>query len=157
MGGGRHQRARRGFSVIEVIVATGLFALFAVVIGQAVYNVLVATQPRERAEEALEQDIRFVMRQVLQTGSIDELEQGDYVETLTHGRVDWRAEAELMEVVDLHELRVTLEFSDPAVEPRERELVRYVLRPGWTDPAERSDLLQRKEEALSSLRMEPGL
>jgi len=148
--------ARRGFSAVEVVVAMGLFVLFAGLIGQAVVDVLHATN-RQADDGELEQDLRFVVREVLQVQTREEIERGDFIETLGHGRVDWRGELEPTEIVDLHELRIFITFSDPDIEPREREEIVFALRPDWSDPRDRSDLLQRKRETLDASRAFDGL
>ncbi|MEN8662859.1 MAG: type II secretion system protein [Lentimonas sp.] len=139
---------KRGFSLIEVVIAVALFGMAATVLSSTFVNALLARE-RGQSNAIRDADIRAVRMQLLLEPNLDDAEDGDHYETLNNGEADWRAQIEPTEVVDLFQVLFEIEFSEPYEnqEPTYSEVL-YLLRPTWSKASDRSDLLQEKKEAL---------
>ncbi|HEX2100199.1 MAG TPA: prepilin-type N-terminal cleavage/methylation domain-containing protein [Candidatus Synoicihabitans sp.] len=134
---------RRGFSMIEVLIALAIFALAAVVLGAAYINVLNAYA---RATEVAQQqeDVRFARQAVFQQADREELEKGGDFQTTDGRRVSWQATVEPTNLPDLFEVRFICEVSGaPGSRPEAFEQRFRLLRPTWSEADEREKL--RKE------------
>lgn len=139
---------RRGFSLIEVVVAVALFASAAVVLSSAFVNALLARDFGKRNADFAE-DVRTVRLQLLLEPNLEDAEDGGLYETFGSGEAEWEAVIEPMEVVDLFYVRLQITFSEPpeGVDPLYVEEL-YLLRPTWSESEERSDLLADKRDEL---------
>ncbi len=142
---------KRAFTLIEILIAVGIFAIAAAVFMQTVDSGLQALRST-RSSTDRQQVLRFMMRQVLALETRDEVEDGGDITFDDDTRIDWNAELEETEVLDLHKLIVTIEFTDSETgEDIELTDNRIVLRPAWSDPIDRSTLLDDKKRGLDSL------
>jgi general secretion pathway protein I len=141
-------RSRRGFSLIEVVIAVALFAMAATILSSSFVNALLA-RDKSQSNDVRDADIRAVRLQLLLEPNLEDAEQGDRYETLNNGEATWRAEIEPMEVVDLFHVEFFIEFLDPqeGQYPTYQETL-YLLRPTWSESGERSALLEDKKQAL---------
>jgi general secretion pathway protein I len=139
---------RRGFSLIEVVVAVALFASAAVVLSSAFVNALMARDFGKR-NASFAEDVRAVRMQLLLEPNLEDAEDGGEFETFSAGEAEWEAVIEPTEVVDLFYVQLQMQFSEPpeGVEPLYRETL-YLLRPTWSVSEDRSDLLADKRDAL---------
>jgi general secretion pathway protein I len=134
------QIPRRAFTLIEVLVSLAIFALAAVVLSVAYLNVIGsyrALDAQQRSDEDWK-DLRFA---VLTESDLQKVEEGGRL-VLPGGReLSWQAKVEPTETADL--FRLTLEGNVPTsgdAEAWQRTQHLYVLRPAWSDPAEREKL-----------------
>lgn len=142
--------ARRGggFTLIEVLVSIAIFALAAVILGSAYVNVL-SGYHRMRGSTLDEGDVAFVRGIVLAEPKREVVEKGGDVRRADQGTVHWRAEIEPTNRADL--FRVTVECELPVNGPGPARRVTdsfLVLRPTWSDPAEREKLRAKFREEL---------
>src|SRR6188768_2753590 len=142
------RRARRGagFTLIEVLVSIAIFALAAVILGSAYVNVL-GGYHRMRGSAADESDIAFVRGLVLAEPKREVVEKGGDVRRADQGTVHWSAEIEPTNRADL--FRVTIECELPTSGPGPARRMRnsfLVLRPTWSEPAEREKLRAKFRE-----------
>jgi general secretion pathway protein I len=139
---------RRGFSLIEVVVAVALFASAAVVLSSAFVNALLARDFGKR-NAMFAEDVRAVRMQLLLEPNLENAEDGGLFETFSAGEAEWKAVIEPMEVVDFFRVILQIEFSEPSegIAPLYSEEL-YLLRPTWSEADERSDLLADKRDAL---------
>ena len=139
------RRARRGFTLVEVLVALCIFAMAAVVLGSAYLNVLNAYEVVARGTQ-INEDFAFARQQVLNEPDRKKLEQGGEFDTTAGRRARWSAEIESSTVADVYKVTFTCEIFDPTrTEPDKHTQTFMLLRPTWViDPAERSKL---KEDA----------
>ncbi len=133
-------RCRRAFTLLEVLVALAIFALAAIVLGAAYANVLISYADLNRVDERHE-DVRFARAALLAEADREKAEEGAEFESGEGRRVRWRAEIEPTNVADLFAVTFVCEVADPA-ELRPREIVQTfrLLRPTWSDAAERETL-----------------
>lgn len=132
---------RNAFTLMEVVVALGLFAIMAVALLQSVVNVqemLIQMDERKGDDDAK----RFVMRRVMESATRDEVTAGGMVQLSDGSSVNWTATLVDTTVPDLHHLTLILE--ETGGKPETLELWAY--RPGWSDSDTRSTLLQNLRE-----------
>ncbi|MGJ8651835.1 MAG: PulJ/GspJ family protein [Opitutaceae bacterium] len=141
-----------GFTLIEVVIAVALFAMAATVLSSTFVNALLAREHVQN-NDLLNADIRAVRLQLLLQPNLEDAEDGDDLETLNSGEATWSAEIEPMEVVDLFRVLLQIEFHEPLKDQQATySEVLYLLRPTWSEPGERSDLLQEKKDQLLNSR-----
>lgn len=134
------------FTLVEVLLALMLFALSAVVLGAAYLNVLNSYE-LVRQDQAVEEDLRFVRATVLQEPDREELEKGGELDSLYLGRVSWRTYLEQTPTPDLFHVRIEIDYEgDEERSPRQEVQEFYLLRPSWSDPAERDSMRTEMEQ-----------
>ena len=138
---------RRGFSLIEVVIAIAIAGTAFLVLTETFFNVLLTLEGLE-SESDYEKDVRFVRRQIIQIADRDELEEGGEITTLDLGEAEWDAEIEETETVDLFKLELEIEFENPAGEPIQYREILYLLRPTWSDPIESSAILSEVKDRI---------
>ena len=145
-------RTSSGFSLIEVVVALALFAMASVVLTSSFVNALLARE-HGQSNDLRNADIRAVRMQLLLQPNRDDAEDGDRYETLNNGTANWEAAIEPTNVVDLFQVQLQIEFSEPpeGSDAKHTETL-YLLRPTWSESNERSDLLQDKKDELQDSR-----
>lgn len=142
----------KGFTLIEVVIAVAIFAMAATVLISGFTNALLAREHGVNQDQ-FNADLRSVRMQLLLEPDIDEATRGGRFEMLGSGRASWEARIEPTSVVDLFQVDFRVIFENPPKGlPANYEETLYLLRPTWSDRAERSDLLQRKREELNNLR-----
>ncbi len=146
--GGSKRSAPNGFTLIEVLIAVALLAGALVVLAEGYANTLNALRAGEDKQN-WQQDIAFVRERILRIETLELLESGGTLETLTSGPARWEAELRPTNILDLHQLRFTIDFLD--LDRIVRQEV-TVLRPQWSEAADREDLLQEKREDLDQAR-----
>jgi general secretion pathway protein I len=143
-------RRRRAiaFTLIEVLVSIAIFALAAVILGTAYVNVLSGYQ-RMRGNALDESDVAFVRALVLAEPKREIVEKGGDVRRADQGTVHWSAEIEPTNRADL--FRVTIACELPTTGPGAGRRVSdsfLLLRPTWSDAAEREKLRAKFREEL---------
>jgi general secretion pathway protein I len=129
------------FTLLEVLVALMIFALTAVVLGSAYVNVLYSYQVAARANQTHE-DVAFARSQLLAEPDRKVVEEGGDFESTNNRRVKWTATIASTSINDLFTVTFVCEIADPAkAEPDKITETFTVLRPTWSDPAERGQLL----------------
>jgi general secretion pathway protein I len=133
-------RRLRAFTLLEVLVALAIFAMAAIALGAAYANVLISYADLNRVDERHE-DVRFARAALLAEADRENAEEGAEFESGDGRRVRWRAEIEPTNVADLFAVTFVCEVEVPG-EMRPREIVQTfrLLRPTWSDAAERETL-----------------
>lgn len=138
-----------GFTLIEVLVAILIAGLAFAVLSQAFANTLWSLS-LVQAEADTQGSIRFARSQILREPDRETFEDGGELPTLDLGLCTWEAEVEETEILDLFRVQLRMEFENPEgdVQPLVVENVVHVLRPTWSDPVERSQILEEAQERL---------
>jgi prepilin-type N-terminal cleavage/methylation domain-containing protein len=127
---------RRAFTLIEVMIAVGVFALMAVVLVGAVAQIQEAIF-ETRADSGKEEFRQFVMRRALGATDRDKFLAGGAAALPDGSSVNWSVIIEPTSIPDLHEVTIDLTWGDSASE----SLFLRAYRPEWSDADERSVLL----------------
>ena len=134
------QRRRAGFTLVEVLVALGIFAIAAVVLGTAYVNVLL-NYDAMRVRTAEKSDLAFARATLLAEPVRADAERGGQMTTAGGGTLRWRAEIREASRADLFEVALDFEVAAPgqAAARHTRETF-LLLRPTWSEPAKREQL-----------------
>lgn len=133
-------RARRAFTLIEVMIAFAIFAMSAVVLGSAYVNILNGYLAMSRTNTP-EDDARFARALLLAEPDHDKAQEGGDYDAGNGRHVRWKATIESTNLPDLQNVTFTCEISDPGQkDPTVVTQVFRVLRPTWSDPTERGKL-----------------
>ena len=134
-------RVRRGFTLIEVLVALSIFAMAVVVLGSSYLNVLIGYETVARGTQVNE-DFAFARQLVLREPDREKLEQGGEFETAGGRRAAWSVEITSTTVPNVFNVAFTCELNDPTrTQPDKLTQTFTVLRPTWViDTAERDQL-----------------
>ena len=132
---------RRGFTLVEVLVALCVFAMAAVVLGASYLNILTSYEVVSRGV-VINEDFAFARQIVLREPDRQKLEQGGEFETAGNRRAKWSVEIASTTMPDVFNVAFTCEISDPArTEPEKLTQTFTLLRPTWViDTAERDKL-----------------
>ena len=146
----------RGFTLLEVLIALTIFALAAVVLGASYVNVLLSYQIAARSTQG-DEDVKFARAQLLAIADPKKIEEGGDFDSPGGRRVHWSAQIEPTETADLFLVHFLCEINDPATPdaPRIEQDFR-VLRPTWSDPAERDKLRQEARQRIQELNANNG-
>lgn len=138
--------------MIEALLALAVFSSAAVVL-TATFIATLELRDRARNDDLVHADIQTARLQLLLEPNRDDAEDGGRIETLSSGEVDWFAEIEPTNVVDLFTVRFTVEFAEPPEDqPRTHRETLHLLRPTWSESDERSTLLEDKKSELENHR-----
>jgi general secretion pathway protein I len=130
------------FTLVEVLMALVIFALMTVVLASAYLNVLTGYAIAARGNLTTE-EVAFARAQMLAEPDRKVVEQGGDYDGTDNRHVRWSATIEPTNVNDLFTVTFVCEVTDPQrPEPEKVTQVFTVLRPTWSDPAERGKLLQ---------------
>lgn len=145
-------RAAAAFTLIEVLIALTIFAMASTYLTSTFVSALTARE-RSVGNDLLHADLRAVRMQLLLEPNLEDAEDGGTYPTLNHGEASWQAVIEATEIVDLFEVELSIEFSDPPEEGASGYQERlFLLRPTWSEADERSQLLEDKRSALQDSR-----
>ena len=103
---------RRGFSLLEVLVALSILALVVVVLGSAYLNVLIGYEAVSRGM-VINEDVAFARQLVLREPDRKKLEQGGEFETAGGRRARWSVEITADALPDVFKVAFTCEISEP--------------------------------------------
>lgn len=143
-------RHRSGFTLLEVLLATALFALSSTALVQVVLNTLSAlnAQPRWSSDAV---DLAFVIDQIEAIDTRSRLEEGGTLTSPSGQVVHWSASSEPTDIIDLHAIQLRLEWQPSEEHPsREDRKKLYWYRPWLSEPSERAARIQAKKIELAS-------
>ena len=137
----RSRTSEGGFTLIEVLVSLALFALAAVVLSVAYLNIIGSYRALGSQHNA-EEDWKLVRAVVLTEPELEKVEQGGRLPLPDGRQLQWTAQIEPTNVADLFRLTIEAETASggAGLEAWKRSQVLHVLRPAWSDPAERERL-----------------
>jgi general secretion pathway protein I len=146
---------RRGFTLIEVLVALAIFALTAVVLGGAYLNVLNSYEAARRANVS-DEAVYFARSQLLTQSNLQSAQGGaEFDDGDRH--VKWTADIEPENTTDLFAVTFTCTITEPTA-PGPRSVVETfdLLRPTWSDPVARSTLRQNAANRIALAQGKPA-
>jgi general secretion pathway protein I len=129
-----------GFSMIEVLVALAIFTLMAIVLGATYLNILKAYEVAGRAVNR-DEDVRFARAALLAEADLQLVERGADFAGANGRNVSWKAVVEPTSTADLFLVTFQCEITGPDLPKPETHEERFrVLRPTWSQPADRDKL-----------------
>lgn len=143
---------RRGFSILEVLVALAIFAMAAVVLASSYLNILNGYEIASRGMEAND-DVAFARQIVLSEPDRTKLEQGGEFETAGNRHVRWSVEIASTNTADLFAVTFACEVSRTEQGGGEKTVEHFtVLRPTWSvDTTERDKLREDAKNRILQL------
>jgi len=145
-----------GFTLIEVLIALSIFAFAAVMMGASYVNVLLSYEIAARSTQG-DEDVKFARAQLLAIADPKKIEEGGDFDSTGGRRVHWSAQIEPTETADLFLVHFLCEINDPATPEAQKVAQDFrVLRPTWSDPAERDKLRQDARQRIQELNTNNG-
>ncbi len=133
-------RPQRGFTLIEVLVSLAIFALAAVVFS-ATYLNIIGSYRSMGGRHQTEEDWKWLRSVVLAEPERTKVEQGGTLALADGRQIVWSAKIEPDGVADLFQLTLEAESAASGSEEAwKRHESFHLLRPAWSDPAERERL-----------------
>jgi len=146
----------RAFTLIEVLVALSIFAMAAVVLGASYVNVLLSYETAASSTQG-DEEVKFARAQLLAIADPKKIEEGGDFDSTGGRRVHWSAQIESTETADLFLVHFLCEINDPAAPDTPKIAQDFrVLRPTWSDPAERDKLRQEARQRIQELNANNG-
>lgn len=144
--------AARGFSLLEVLVSIAIFAMAFIVILSTYANILSSYQ-HIRADREADEDVKFARAALLAEPDIQKAQDGDEYDATGERHVRWSSTITPSDTIaDLFSVEFECEISAPgAGDPEKVTQTFMVVRPTWSDPAERDKLLQATKAQIADL------
>jgi general secretion pathway protein I len=140
-----------GFTLLEVLVSLAIFALAAVVLGATYVNALNAYDAATRGSE-YNADLRFVRAAVLTEPDRAKATEGALVNLTGDKSARWQADIAPTATADLFSVTWSCEiFDPPRAQPYHVKETFLLLRPTWSDPVDRSTLLEQARVRIQQL------
>lgn len=144
-------RRGTGFTLPEVMVALLIFTLAAIVLGASYVNILQAYQVADRVAGE-DQDVAFARQELLTQADLATAEKGDAFDTVDGRHVAWSAAITPAATTDLFSVEFTCDITEPSPKPPTKVVQDFMLlRPTWSDPAERAKLRQAAANRIAVL------
>ena len=145
---------RRAFTVIEVIVAMAIFAMAVIPLATGYMNVIMAYDHAKQALQS-DHDVQYARAALFAQADPTQAMQGGQFATLDGRQLTWTAEIATTEVADLFTVTFTCQITPPATATQQdtttvSEVFR-LLRPSWSDPAQRTDLQNALRQKITAL------
>ena len=137
-------RHHSGFTLLEVLLATALFAVSSTALVQVVLNTLSAVNAQATwSSDTVDQ--AFVIDQIAEIDDRDHFEAGGTLTSPSGQVVHWSARNEPTDIIDLHEVEVRLEWQPFNQRPAREVLQKhYWYRPWLSEPSERAARIAAK-------------
>ena len=133
-------QSSHGFTLIEVLISLAIFALAAVVLSAAYLNIISSYSSMGERQQAQE-DWKWLRLTVLSEPDKKKVEDGGRLALPNGEQLVWSAKIEPTDVADLFRVNLrgeTVKTTGPEAWQRSQSL--QLLRPTWSDPAEREKL-----------------
>ncbi|WP_309397409.1 type II secretion system protein [Cerasicoccus maritimus] len=143
------QYRRDGFTLIEALLAIGLFTIASAMLIQAAFNSVYAFEAIQSNSDK-EQLYRYLLRSIIAIEDQETMEEGGDWQMPDETQANWEVVIEDAEMVDLYRvvISITLEEDDEA-----REFEVHLYRPDWSSvDGDREQLLNDRAKNLEERR-----
>ena len=145
-----------GFTLLEVLLAVALFALAVMVLAASYINIIQGLES-VKTDHAFEQEVRWIREQVLQEPDLKVLEKGGQAQTLDFGPARWDVAVQSTTVPDLFVVQLHVVLGADKSGGREWSESFQALRPSWSDPTDRGNLIAAAKKAILEDRQRRGI
>ena len=148
----RRVQSRRAFTLVEVLISLAIFALAAVVLSAAYLNIISSYSGMGGRQQA-EEDWKWLRLSVLSEPDRKKVEDGGRLALPSGQQLVWTATIEPTDVADLFRVSLkgeTAQTTGP--EAWQRNQTVQLLRPTWSDPADREKLRDITRQRLTKQR-----
>lgn len=152
----RNDRLRGGFTLLEVLLALVLFSLSVTVLVAAYLNTIEGLEG-VKINRTFEQEVRWVREQVLLQSDLNEVEQGGEGTSPAGVRVRWNVAVSPTTIADLFMIDLRVEMERERGDPLVQEDRLSVLRPSWSEPVARGDLIEEAKQRIEADRVARGV
>lgn len=147
---------RKGFTVLEVIVALAVFICSAVFLGSTYLNILTGYAQIE-TEGDYKTDVKFARAALLSEPDLETVEKGGDFESVGNRRVKWKATVEPTDTTDLFTVNFECEITAAELKEPMRVTESFrLLRPTWSKPEDRDKLRAEARKRIQELQMKQG-
>lgn len=144
-------RSPAGFTLLEVLIALLIFTIAAVGLGTAYVNVLRGYEVAAQAVQ-VDEEAKFARAQLLAEPDVEKAKTGADFESTDGRKVVWSSTIEATELPDLFTVTFVCETSGPMLkEPVKTTQVFRVLRPTWSQAADRGVLRQAVQDRIAEI------
>lgn len=154
------RKRKKGFMLIEVLIALSLFGLSAVYLVEGAF-VASRTIRFMKDTRELEQEFLWARNEIFEEADYEKLSEGGDLPTPSMGDIQWETEVEMTGVTDLYKVILTLSYDgndELGVEPGERTYAMLMLRPTWSNHgdfnSDRQRLWEERKELIIELEEE---
>jgi prepilin-type N-terminal cleavage/methylation domain-containing protein len=154
------RKRKKGFMLIEVLIALSLFGLSAVYLVEGAF-VASRTIRFMKDTRELEQEFLWARNEIFEEADYEKLSEGGDLPTPSMGDIQWETEVEMTDVTDLYKVILSLSYDgndELGVEPGERTYAMLMLRPTWSKhgdfSSERERLWEDRKELILELEEE---
>lgn len=146
------QSSRRGFTLVEVLVSLAIFSIAAIALGAAYVNLILAHDALRR-DDPIAEAMTLARHALLAEPELEKVETGDEVVLPDERTVRWSAEIEPLPVADLFTVRLKVSIPAPGGGLGEEVVENHtLLRPDWSEEADRKKLLDEAKRRLDEER-----
>lgn len=148
------RRRRGGFTLLEVLLASSLFAITLLSFA-GIYIGILNSLEAVKLDHALTEELRWLRERVLSEGDRDALEKGGSVQTLDLGAATWRVGISPTGVADLFQIELSVEVGEGDKRHQKTDTLQ-VLRPTWSDAVERGKIIEAAKTQIEAGRRDKG-
>jgi prepilin-type N-terminal cleavage/methylation domain-containing protein len=148
----KNNSKKTGFSLIEVLLALVIFSLSITILANSYSNAVLA---RDANQSYFNTSIylTWVENQIKKIEDKDKVESGGDFKLPNNTQIEWEAEVEETEVLDLFKVIANFQFEREG-NPIETTVEFYTYKPDWSESSDRSQLLEKKKEYIKELEYE---
>lgn len=144
-------RRRRGFTLLEVLIALAIFVMAAIILAASYLNVLASYEAANRGLDRNE-DVEFARMALMTEAERETVEKGGEFEGVNGRRIRWKATLEETELPDLYLVLFECEISGGELKQPERVLQQFrLLRPTWSKGDERDKLRAKVRDRIAEI------
>lgn len=150
------RRRRGGFTLLEVLFATALFAVAIMFLASSYLGILQSLEA-VKLDHALNEELRWLRERVLSEPDREALEKGGEVPTLDFGAARWSVAISPTDVADLFVVELSVELGAKDKDRKQKTSTMQVLRPTWSEAVERGKIIEAVKTRIEEDRRAKGV